>query len=846
MTPSYGNGPGAGLHFAYVEVLVISPRRTRRSATMSLIQDVRFALRTIRSRPGASVVIMLTLGLGIGANATFFAAFHGMVLNPMPFADPERLVVLNESRPQLGDIRRLVSSANLRDWLTDNSVLSGAGAYDSRSYNFLSTEEPERISGAAVSSNLLPLLGVHPALGRHFLPEEDVPGGANVVLISHDIWRDRFASDPGVIGQTVRLDDDVREIVGVMPEGFHFEISGQLWTPLQADPASERRGDRRLGVIARLAHGVTVDQAQMSMTTVGEQLATMYPETNKGWNVHVHRLRDAWLPPVTQHVAVAQLILVGGVLLIVCANVTNIVMAQATARRQEKALRAVLGASRLVLVRQALVESTVLALGGGVFGFLLASWGEAWTQNLSAVPIPYWLEFGLNPQVLIYILGITLLTGVLIGLLPAFKGSGRDLFEALKSSARTGDAAGGWLRKSLVVAEYALALIILVAGLLMAKSFANLRHIDQGFETENLLTFRLPLTGSAYDDPQARAAYLEEALRRFDGLAEVSSSGAVSALPISQAGPMTTSLNVESRTYPEGKEPRVTLRLISESYLNTVGIPLLAGRGFTAAEVRDGGEGALVSRSLGELLWPGENSVGHRLRTGRRQDGKWLEVVGVVGDVEPGEMIAGLNTLPPYQLYTSIGGVPGARPYLQGPRIPSVVLKSQGDPANLIAAVRGMLRQLDPSVPIFKVSTMGEVLTQFYFAQHIWSRMFSAIAALALLIAAVGVYGVTAYSVSQRSREMGVRIALGAGPTWLLMLVVRQGTFLAVVGVTLGLIGAVPLALGMQSFLHDMSAVDPMVFTGVAAGLLMMGMLASYVPARRAARVDPIVVLRND
>lgn len=813
---------------------------------MSLVQDVRFALRVIRKRPAASAVVILTLALGIGANGVFFAGFNGMVLRPLPFADPERLVALQESQPAIGETWESVSAADLRDFMDKNPVLLGAGAYQWTNYNFQSSEEPDRLAGAAVTEELFPLLGIQPVLGRGFLPAEDRPGGPKAVLISHNIWTERFASDPAIVGKTLRLDDEVREIVGVMPPEFRFPMNGQLWTPLQLDSANAPRDRRNLEVIARLRDGVSVEEARTAMAAMAERLAALYPETNKGWSAEVRPLHDAWLPPVTQLASAAQMVLVGCVLLIVCANVTNVVLAQAAARSQENALRAALGASRSRLIRQTLAESTVLALGGGVLGTMLASWGETWTRSIVSVPIPYWLKFGLDRLTLLYILGVTLLTGVLIGLLPAFKSSGRHLFDSLKTGGRLEEAGGGWVRRVLVVAEYATALVILVAGLLMAKSFHNLQSADAGFRPDRVLTLRLPLTGDAYEDPATRTAFLDEAVRRLEGLAETEAVGVTNSLPITKNGHEVVKLEAEGRTFPDNEEPRAIYQAVGGGYFDALSIPRTSGRYFTTGETLDGADKALVSEALAETLWPGQNPLGRLLRTHEADPGPWLEVVGVVGDVEPGEMIAGINTFPRYRIYVPLAGTSAAASFEVPPRVPSLVVKSRGEPAALVPAVRRTLRELDRGVPLFEVLTMREVLTQFYFAQHVWGRMFSAIALLALAIAAVGVYGVTTYSVSRRTREMGIRIAMGASPLDLLALVVRQGLALAAVGVVLGLAGAVPLARAMQSLLHDMTAIDPGVFTMVMGTLLGVGFVASYLPARRAASSDPIVALRDE
>jgi putative ABC transport system permease protein len=816
---------------------------------MSLFQDVRYAVRMIRKRPTVSAIVVLTLGLGIGANGIFFAIFYGSALRPLPFESPDRLVALHALQPTLGETRVNVSAPDYRDWTEDNPVFAGAGAYTWQDYNFQSADEPDRIEGCSVTAGLFPLLGVDPLLGRHFLPEEDRPGGPLVALISHAVWTERFASDPRIVGRTVRLDGEVREIVGVMPKGFRFSHYGELWTPLQLDVDATPRESRQVAVIARLRDGTGLAEAQEAMTAVAEHLAALYPDTNAGWTVDVHVLREAWMPATAagKLAMAAQLVLVACVLLIVCVNVTNVVLAQATVRQQERALRAALGASRGRLIRQILVESTVLAMGGGVLGALLASWTDVWFKSVITVPFPYWLHFGLERHGLVYVLVVTLAAGIVIGLLPAIRSSGRFLFDALRSGGGVEESGSSWLRRGLVVGEYAMALVILVPGLLMVKSFDNLRREDRGFATENILTLKLPLTAAAYDEGPARAAFLRRALRRLGGLAETTAVGAVNQLPLHlEVGGGTTALGAEGLSFPEGEEPRVLHQAVSADYFEALSMPRLAGRTFTDAEVSDGADAVLVSASLAALLWPGEEAIHRRVRTVESEPGPWLEVVGVVGDVEPAEMLPGFGASTRHRIYLPLAGTASPSPVAATPRTPALVLASRVEPAALVPAVRRELAAVDASVPLFEVLSMEDVLDRFYFARQAWSRTFSAMALLALVIAAVGVYGVTSYSVSRRTREMGIRIAMGASPRRLLAQVVRQGLVLAAVGVGLGVAAAVPLSRAMQMLLHDVRAVDPGVFTTVVAVLLGVGFLASWGPARRAASADPIVALRDE
>lgn len=812
---------------------------------MSLLQDIRFALRMIRKRPAVSAVVVLTLGFGIGANGILAATFYGSMVRPLPFEQPERLVSLVQSQSGLGESWS-VSAPNFRDWLEGNEVFSAAAPYVWRNYNIQSKGEPAHLQGAAVGAELFPLLGVQPILGRQFLAEEDRPGGPRVVLISDHVWRQHFDADPLVVGRTLRLDDEVHEVVGVMPEGFRFSHYGLLWTPLQLDVEAQPRDRHDLFTVARLRDDIGIEAAGAAIGAAVERVAPLYPETNTGLEIQVRRLRDVWMPmgTVGRIAGAVQLVMVTCVLLIVCTNVTNVILAQSTARQQERALRAALGASRGRLIRQTLVESTVLALGGGVLGATLASWTDTLMQSAFALEMAYWQDLSLDWHGLVYILCVTLTAGVVIGLLPALRTSGPRLFEALGNGGRLEDHGSSWLRRGLVVAEYSVALVILVAGLLMVKSFHNLVAADRGFNSDNVLTVQLPLTGDAYDDT-TRAAFLDQAMLRLDGLGDTVAVGASTSLPI-KPGSWTVAVDAQGHSFPQGEEPRAHYFAVSPGFFDVFEVPRLAGRSFHAAEVTDGADVAMVSASLAELLWPGEDPLQRRLRTVDQGTGPWLEVVGVVDDIEPSQMIPGLGNPPRHRIYLPLAGTASPSAFDESPQTATLVLRSRGEPMELVPEVRSQLARLDATVPLAEVRSMEEVLNRFFFVQQFWSRAFSVIAFLALVIAAIGVYGVTTYSVSRRMREMGIRIAMGASPQRLLRLVVRQGLTLTALGVGLGLAAALPLAQAMKILLHDMQALDPAVFGSVVAVLLVVGLLASYLPARRAATADPIVALRDE
>ncbi len=819
---------------------------TRHAA--DLVLDGRYALRAVRKDLRLFAFAVLIVGLGVGACTAVYSILDPLLLGDLPFEEPERLVALHAFQPALSESRISVSAPDYHDWTHDNPVFAEAGAYYWKDYNFQSLDEPVRLAGCAVSAGLFPLLGVEPFMGRNFLAEEDQPGGPLVAMISYDVWRQRLAGDPQVVGKTLRLDGEVHEIVGVMPKGFHFSHYGEIWTPLQVDVLSEPRDSDLLAVIARLRPGMDLEAAQGEMAAVGQRLASLYPETHAGWTVEVKSLREAWMPAAASAklAMAAQMVLVAGVLLIVCANVVNVMLAQSTRRRHETSLRAALGASRGRLIRQTLVESTMLALAGGVVGALLAAQTDIAFKSMISVPLPYWLDFSLESHGLTYILGASLVAGLLIGLLPAIKSSGRNLLDALKDGGGLGDRSGHWLRRGLVVGEYAIALVILVSGLLMVQSFDHLRQ-NRGFATENVLTLKLPLTAAAYDDGTSRAQYMDEVLRRLEVLPEIAGVGATTVLPVNMDfGFPSTPLGVEGLSFDDGEEPRVLLRSVSSGFFDALSMTHLQGRTFTAEEVSSGADAVILNAALAERLWPGEDPLHRRVRALDGEPGPWLEVIGVVGDIEPSEMVPGMGAMTQHRLYLPLAGTASPSPIGSMPRTPALVVAGYVAPAALVPPVRRELRAIDPAVPLFEVLPMEEVLDRFYFAHQVWSRTFSAMALLALMIAAVGVYGVTSYSVSLRRREMGLRIALGADPRQLLTLVVGQGLVLATVGVGLGLAAAVPMAQAMETLLVDMQAIDPGVFGAVVGTLLGVGFLASVGPARLAAAADPIEALRSE
>ena len=809
-----------------------------------LLQDFRFAARILRKRPGASLVIVLTLALGIGVNSTFFSNFSAMALRPLPFDQPDQLVQIHRSEPAAG--RKLIGVADgtFLDWRENQNVFSTIGAFTFESFNLHAADLPERVEGARISAELFPSLGITPAQGRLFTADEDLPGGARVALISQSLWQRSLGGDPEVLGRTLDIDGESHVVVGVMAEKFAFPLWQELWIPLGLDPRQADRGAGRLQVLGRLAEGVDLATAQSTMEGLSLEETQTYEEVPDGMSVALLRLHEAWMPPVTQIAGIVMQGLVTLVLLIVCTNVANMVLAQATTRRQELALRAALGADRRRLVRQALVESTLLALLGGGLGLLIAAWQGDWVERISSVPIPYWLSFEFEQPIFVFTLLITLGVGLVVGLLPGLGGNFDALAESLKSGGRSDSGTpGGRTRRILVVAEYAMAVVILVGALLMVRAYQHVADADQGFAVAQTTTLSLALTGQSFARFQTGLDFVERSLDELSTVPGVRSVAAVSSLPISRGGYKSAQVEAQGLAFEEEERPRVTVQAVSQDYFQTLEIPTDHGRTFHLADLRQAAPVTVINKRFADQLWPGEDPLGRQVRID--SEGPWLTIVGTVGDVRAAESIAGIDTQPKNQLYLPLGYTTSdSYEYLT--RTPSLVISSSTSAENLGPALRTKLAEIDSRVAVFSLQPMKKHLEQHYFAQLIWSRMFSLIGLVALLIAALGAYGVSAFSVSRRTREMGIRLALGEAPGGLMTRVVFQGLKLAALGLGIGLLAALPLANAMHSLLHGVGAGDPLVVGGVVFLLLLVAVAATFFPARRAAAVDPIRALRQD
>ena len=812
----------------------------------SIIGDVRYAVRGLFRAKGFAAVSVLTLALGLGVTTTNFTLASGWALRSLPFEDADALVVLSEAQPRLGRTRELVSAGSFQDWRRDTRLFKGVGVYEWVRFDVhFGRGGAERLDAARVSAELLPLVGIDPIRGRHFLPEEDRPAARRVALISYDLWQRQFEGDPGVLGQTAYLDDQPHAIVGVLPEGCRFPHIHDVWTPLRLDPTDEDRGRRRLEAIARLSPGVTAERAQADLVARAEDVAARYPDTNEGWSVRARYLRDAWIPPVTRLAAGAQVVLVGFVLLIVCANVANLLLARASARRYETVMRGALGATRGRLVRQAITEGIVLASLGGVLGIYMATWGDAWVKWLLQYPTPYWMQFPFDRTALVFSVLAVVVTGVGISVLPALRGSRLDLAARMNRGDRAGVVHGGTLRRLLIVSQFAASAVLLVSALLVARSYLTIDHTENGYATDGIVTLHVALDGDAYEDPGQRLGYLDRAVNRLRRTGIVESAGAVSELPVSvrrDGMAPTVAFEVEGEIGERGEARLATQHVVTTGYLETMEIPIVEGRRFTATEIDEGSDVVLLSDKISLRIWPDGARVGRRVRLagGEREGepGAWLTVVGITRDVTPPEQLLAGDIAPADQLYLPYGTRPT--------RSMTLVVRTRSDALGAIAGLRTELQAVDETVPIIDALTMQQLLDLGYQVQRLLSQTFSVFGVLALVIAAMGAYAVSAYDVSRRRREIGVRLALGESPVRIMRLVLLDAMRSCLIGLAVGLALAVPLAHLMARLLVDVHPNDVVVFGSVTLLLVAIAACATCVPARRAARVDPMITLRAE
>jgi putative ABC transport system permease protein len=797
----------------------------------TLLQDLRYTVRTLLKNRGFALVAVLTLALGIGANSAIFSVVNAVLLRPLPYAESERLVAVS---PGVMPGEYLLMREENRSFAEVAIYRSGVG------FNLSGDGEPERLTGAYASTNLFSTLGAGPLLGRTFLPAEEEPGDDRVVILSHDLWRQRFGADPQVLGREILVDGEPHTVVGVMQAHFHFPAAGtQLWIPLGVTRTSPPAlwGGWGGNVVARLRSDVAPEQALAEM----HALTQRFREANTLWtpaadyrpDQRVVQLRDEMVGDVRRMLLVV-LGAVGFVLLIACANVANLLLARAAARRKEVAVRTALGAGRGRLVRQLLTESLVLAVVGGAIGLLLAYCGVHVLERGLPADTPRLAEIAIDLQVLGFTLLITLLTGVLFGVLPALRASRADVHGALKQGARPGFSAGHRrLSATLVAGEIALAVVLVSGAGLLIRSFSELLRVDPGFRVESVVSARITPPPVLYGEAHRQRAFYAELLERTQTLPGVQSVAATNQLPL--VGQWSGfAFEVEGDPYlPGTSAPTTADRRVTPEYLRVMGIPLLSGRLLSEAD-RQGTPGvALVNEAMARQSWPGEDPVGKRFKPVWWQD-QWITVVGVVANVRQQGLAAEVEP----EIY---------RPFAQEPTdAMTLILRTTADPGALVANLRSALAAVDPDVPVSEIRTLEQVISQAVTTPRFTMLLLTVFAALALVLGAVGIYGVLSYAVGQRTHEIGVRMALGARRSDMLALVVQQGLVLTLIGVGVGLLGAFAATRLLRTLLFEVSPTDPLTFLAVPLLLGAVALLASYLPARRAARVDPMIALRSE
>ena len=808
----------------------------------TLWQDLRYGLRMLLKSPGFTVIAALALALGIGANTAIFSVVNAMLLRPLPYPEPNRLVVLWETNPNLASAflrtHNEASPANFLDWKQQQTVFEDVAAYRWLNYNLTGTDTPEQLQGNPVTTNMFDVLRVRPLIGRNFRPDESDPKSDRVAMLSYGLWQRRFGGDPAVIGKAITLNGNQHIVVGVMPQDFEFPGAFcELWTPLRfATDTPPARQAHFLYTRARLKPGVTLQQAQAEMDTIAARLRQQYPDTNADRGIRLQPLHEATVEEMQTGLFVL-LGAVGFVLLIACANVANLMLARATARHKEIAIRTALGAGRWRIVRQLLTESVLLSILGGVGGILLALWGI--DLLLAAVPGEFrlfvhgWNHIGLDAPVLLFTLTVSILTGVVFGLVPALQASKADLNEALKEGGRSSVGhTRRRFRSALVVAETALALVLLVGAGLMIKSFMRLVEVRPGFDPQNVMTMQLSLPPARYKDNAQVVNFYEQLNARVAAQPGVEAAGFVNYLPMAGAGGTTTFIIDGRPPAKQGVYPEANIRIVSPDYFRTLRIPLRAGRVFTARDTASAPLVAIINETGARLYFPGEDPIGKVIRN---PDGTQpTEIVGVVGDIKH----FGLDDEPEGYLYA---------PHAQAPNNDmALVVRATGDPTASAALVRREVLALDKDQPVFDVKTMATRIAERTTPSRLGSFLFGLFAAVALTLAAVGIYGVMAYSVTQRTHEIGVRMALGAQTRDVLRLVVGQGMLLVGIGLVLGLGASFVLMRWLASKLFQVSATDPTTFVGVSLLLAVIALVACLVPARRATKVDPMVALRYE
>jgi predicted permease len=804
---------------------------------MTLFRDIEYAWRTLVANKGFTAVAVICLALGIGVNTTAFSITDGVLIQPLPYQDAGRLVVLNQSNTRTGVRFGGISYLDLQDWRQQTSAFGAIGAFQGRGFTITDDGEPERLIGGAVGWELFPMLGVQPILGRGFTKEDDRPGAAPVMLLSHAVWQRRYAGDLTIIGRSIHLDGQPYTVIGVMPPRFEFPSVNRVWIPLVPLVHNTPRSSHSAVAFARLKPGVSLERSRDDLTTVSRRLEEQYTE-NRGWTPLVRPMRDYFIPEDIELVILTMMGAVTLVLLLACANVANLLLARAAARQKEIALRAALGAGRGRIIRQLLTESVILALISTPIGVAIAYYLTG--RIFAALPpdnVPSFIGWSVDVRTLVYAIVVALATGIIFGLVPALHAVRTDLQDVLKEGAggAGGSASRNRIRNALVVIEVALSLVLLVGAMLFVRTFMNLESAGGGFDTRPLMTMRFYLAADTYQSADARMRRVGDILRRVEGLAGVEAAFASNLIPLSgggDSGPVV----IDGRPSTEDERPAIRFVGVTEHLARTLNVPIVEGRPLTESEARTRSGVALISEMMARRFWPDGNRLGQRFRLERKGEaGQWLTVVGVVGDFRH-DPLPGDDPLPAaYVPY----------PY-NAPLNTGLTIRVRGEPARVTSAVIHEIRQSDPNVPVGPIRTMEDLRRLGFWPFRIFGWLFAILGGVTLFLAVIGVYGVLSYSIAQRTQEIGLRVALGATRGDVLRLILGQGLRLAGTGIALGLAGAFGATQVVGTVLYRVTPTDPITFGVIVLVLAGVAMAASYLPARQAMAVEPNVALRVD
>jgi putative ABC transport system permease protein len=817
----------------------------------SIWQDVLFGVRMLRKHRVATIVCVLALGLGIGANAAIFSLAEAFLVHPVPFENSERIVALVDSRvssqergSSFGNDFNSVAPATYLDWKKEVRSFDALAAYAWDELNLTGDREAQKVQDFQVTPNFFDTIGVKPMMGRAFLPDEDEPGRNQVMILSYALWQQRYAADPNVLNRVVKVDGKSYNIVGVMNKGFDFPMPAEAWVPLTISTADRQRRDGRwLWVLGRLKPGVSFSEGAAEMSALSERDAQAYPDTNKAWRIHPQLLREFITGPLTRQYMVLLLGAVAFVLLIACADVANVQFARVTGRANELAIRTALGGSRWRVIRQLLIESILLSLGGAALGLFLAYWSIQ--MILAHMPadvarfVAGWKTIGLDSGAFLFTLGIALVSGVISGIAPSFLGSHANVAATLKEGGRSSSVgkARHRLRGALVIAEVALALVLLVGAGLLVKGFEGLLSVNESYTPQTLLTLNFSLPESQYAEPSARLNFHEQILARLGTISGVQAASEVTHVPYSDGGGIDEQdFSIEGRPLAQRGDVRTAnIETAAPNYFNTMNLALRDGRVLRDSDGSESPRVAVISESLVQKYFAGENPLGHKIKAGK-EDGKdeWMTVVGVVNDLHYSWVVK--EEVP--TIY---------RAFRQAPRAyTTIVLRTSGEPSNFVSAARTEIAAVDPNLPLYNIKPMDKVITESIVGIAYVATMMAVLGAVALVLASVGVFGVMSYSVSERMHEIGVRMSMGAQTKHILSLVLRSGMLLTGVGLAIGLPIAMLMARGLSSILYGVQAIDPATFIGLPTLLFTVAAFACYLPARRAANLDPLRALRQD